>query len=381
MVRGVVSFDSHLGLLVMDIKKPRLGEPAPWFECRSPQSPKFKFHTVAGRYIVLHFFGSLTQDMCRKTVDAFFQFEDTFDAFSCSFFGVTTDQNDGSEPHFDGRTLGVHLFQDFNKLVSAKYGAVSAQGTPLPQTYVLDERLRIVANITVTSTQFGEMHVAKVLSVLSSLPTMKPSTIADIPAPVLIVPRVFEPAFCRELIKFYDERGGKESGYMQEIGGKTVYVENHKHKRRSDEVIDDKQLREACMMRMKFRLLPEIQKAFQFNTTRIERYIVACYDSATSGHFRAHRDNTTKGTAHRRFAVSINLNTDEYEGGELSFPEFGRQRYVVPAGGACVFSCSLLHEAKKVTKGSRYAFLPFLYDDAAAAIREENRQFIETNDA
>ena len=134
----------------MDIKKPRLGEPAPWFECRSPQSPKFKFHTVAGRYIVLHFFGSLTQENNRKTVDAFFQFEDTFDAFACSFFGVTTDPNDGSEPYFDGRALGVHLFQDFNKQVSAKYGAVNAQGAPLPQTYVLDERLRIVANIAVS---------------------------------------------------------------------------------------------------------------------------------------------------------------------------------------------------------------------------------------
>ena len=41
-----------------------------------------------------------------------------------------------------------------------------------------------------------------------------------------------------------------------------------------------------------------------------------------------------------------------------------------------MFSCSLLHEATPVTKGKRYAFLPFLYDDAAAKIREANRQFI-----
>ena len=48
--------------------------------------------------------------------------------------------------------------------------------------------------------------------------------------------------------------------------------------------------------------------------TRIERYIIACYDAATGGHFAAHRDNTTPGTAHWRFAVTINLN-DDFVGG------------------------------------------------------------------
>ena len=37
-----------------------------------------------------------------------------------------------------------------------------------------------------------------------------------------------------------------------------------------------------------------------------------------------------------------------------------------------VFSCSLLHEATPVTGGRRFAFLPFLYDDAAAPIRRRN---------
>jgi len=41
-----------------------------------------------------------------------------------------------------------------------------------------------------------------------------------------------------------------------------------------------------------------------------------------------------------------------------------------------VFSCSLLHEATPVSAGRRYAFLPFLYDGAAAEVREKNRRFI-----
>ena len=45
----------------------------------------------------------------------------------------------------------------------------------------------------------------------------------------------------------------------------------------------------------------------------MERYIVACY-APGAGHFRPHRDNTTLGTAHRKFAVTINLNAGDYDG-------------------------------------------------------------------
>jgi predicted 2-oxoglutarate/Fe(II)-dependent dioxygenase YbiX len=42
-----------------------------------------------------------------------------------------------------------------------------------------------------------------------------------------------------------------------------------------------------------------------------------------------------------------------------------------------VFGCSLLHEVRPVTQGERFAFLPFLYDDAAAEIRRANLQYLE----
>ena len=67
------------------------------------------------------------------------------------------------------------------------------------------------------------------------------------------------------------------------------------------------------------------------------------------------------------FAISLNLNTHEYEGGELCFPEFDDHRYNPPAGGALVFSASLLHEAMPVTRGSRYVLLSFLGSAAAQA--------------
>jgi predicted 2-oxoglutarate/Fe(II)-dependent dioxygenase YbiX len=163
---------------------------------------------------------------------------------------------------------------------------------------------------------------------------------------------------------------------MRDVNGRTVAIVDHGHKRRRDRMIEDDVLRNACMARIHDRLIPELRKAFQFRATRIERYLVACYDAEEGGHFRRHRDNTTKGTAHRRFAVSLFLNSGQYEGGFLRFPEFGSGLYTAPAGGAVVFSCSLLHEATPVTQGRRYMFLPFLYDEDARRIREENVSFL-----
>jgi hypothetical protein len=42
-----------------------------------------------------------------------------------------------------------------------------------------------------------------------------------------------------------------------------------------------------------------------------------------------------------------------------------------------VFSCSLLHAVDPVTAGRRHVVVPFLYDDAAAKIREKNRKFLD----
>jgi predicted 2-oxoglutarate/Fe(II)-dependent dioxygenase YbiX len=162
---------------------------------------------------------------------------------------------------------------------------------------------------------------------------------------------------------------------MREVDGKTVAIHDHGHKRRKDYTIEDPNLVAETQRRVKRCVVPEIRKVHQFAVTRMERYIVSCYAAEDGGHFRAHRDNTTKGTAHRRFAVSINLNSD-FDGGEVCFPEYGSRGFKAPPGGAVVFSCSLLHAVSPVTRGRRYAFLPFLYDDEAAKIREANNAYL-----
>ena len=187
----------------------------------------------------------------------------------------------------------------------------------------------------------------------------------------MILHSVFEPELCRDLIRAYEAHGGDESGFMSEVDGLTVLEHDPGFKIRRDYVITDADLIKRIQGRVNRRIVPEIVKVHQFKATRMERYIVACYAAEEGGHFRPHRDNTTPGTAHRRFAISINLN-DDFDGGYLSFPEYGLKGFKVPLGGAVVFSCSLLHRVSRVTAGRRYAFLPFLYDEEAAKLRERN---------
>ena len=105
--------------------------------------------------------------------------------------------------------------------------------------------------------------------------------------------------------------------------------------------------------------------------TRIERDLVARYDADTGGHFGPHRDDTGISVAHRRFAVSINLNAD-FDGGEISFPEYSPQTFKAAPGTAVVFSASILHQVSRVTRGRRYVFLTFLFDEDAERLRQAN---------
>jgi predicted 2-oxoglutarate/Fe(II)-dependent dioxygenase YbiX/peroxiredoxin len=363
-----------------------VGEPAPWFVAPVTSRSRFCFETTAGRYVVLCFLESAARPASQRILEDIQRYRDRFNDAEVCFFGVTVDPDDQRLGRVRDQVPGLRFFLDFDRRVSHLFGAVASDasergpaGSYQPHTLILDTRLRVLSVLPFESDPAG--HVPRILEALAQLPPFGPEGPAAMQAPVLVVPRIFEPELCRILMRYYDERGGGDSGFMRELGGKTVGVMDYGFKRRRDQDITDEALRRECMVRIHDRLVPEIQKAFQFRATRIERYIVACYDSTTGGFFRPHRDDNTKGTAHRRFAVSLNLNTGEFEGGNLRFAEFGRQTYCPPAGGAVVFSCSLLHEATPVTRGKRYAFLPFLYDEAAAQIRRQNIHLVETGAA
>jgi predicted 2-oxoglutarate/Fe(II)-dependent dioxygenase YbiX len=215
--------------------------------------------------------------------------------------------------------------------------------------------------------------------IAAGLPPLSAHAGTPLVAPALIVPRVFEPEFCRRLIDVYEARGGTLSGVMRDIDGRTVGVFDGMKRRRDVSLESDPELQREIRTRIKRSVIPMIARTYQLRPTRMERYIVACYDAIEGGFFRPHRDNETLGTAHRRFACSINLNAEAFEGGDLRFPEFGPRTYRPPTGGAVVFACNLLHEATPVTRGRRYAFLPFFYDEEGHRIREANSAFMASD--
>lgn len=353
------------------------GDPAPYFKQRSGSNPKFMFDTVAGRYVVLCFLGTAGDEDAQRTVARVLARKDVFNDDHAALFLVSVDAADEGENRLAEFIPGFRVFWDFDASVSRLYGAVpkgeiSDSVSYRRQWVIIDPTLRVVAVIPLVS---DGSDVDQLAETVARLPPAGRHVGFDVPPPILVLPNVFEPDLCRHLIGLYEAHGGEESGFMREVNGKTVAAHDPSHKRRRDYIIEDDGLIKQLQHRVIRRVVPEIAKVHQFNVTRMERYIVCCYAAEDGGHFRAHRDNTTKGTAHRRFAVSINLNND-FEGGEISFPEYGPRRFKPPVGGAVVFSCSLLHAVSQVTAGRRFAFLPFLYDEAAAKLREANKGFL-----
>lgn len=353
------------------------GDPVPWFTQWGGGADPFTLHKAAGRYLVLCFFASAGDPVSAAALEDVSAHRTLFTGDACVFLGVSLDRSDENE----GRIRAdMPWLRDFDGSVSRALGSlptdfrIGEQSVPARRFWlVIDPTLRVLRVLPLTAD--GKEREA-LFAYIESLPPPERHAGIELQAPVLMLPNVFEPDLCRRLIALYESNGGTESGFMREVDGKTVVVSDPAHKRRRDYTIADTALIDHLKTRIARRIVPEIAKAHQFHVTRMERFIVACYDAEEDGHFNAHRDNTTKGTAHRRFAVSLNLN-DDYEGGEVRFPEYGPRGFKPPAGAAVVFSCSLLHAANLVTRGKRYVFLPFLYDEAAAAMRQENNRFLD----
>jgi len=352
------------------------GDPAPWFSQRLTGNASYSFDKAAGRYVALCFFVSAGDPAGRAALYATNTNRHLFDDSKANFFGVSIDPADETRLT---DWLGAHCFWDADLRASRVYGAVPmdcATGEPNIAArrfwLVLDPSLRVLKSFPFTADDPG---CEAVFRYLEALPPVERAKGVEIQAPILYLPNVFEPELCRTLIGLYEEKGGTESGFMREVDGKTVIINDPVHKRRRDYNLEKAELIEQIKGRIYRRIVPEIAKAHQFHVTRMERFLVACYSAEEEGHFNPHRDNTTKGTAHRRFAVSVNLN-DDYDGGELWFPEYGPKTFKPPVGAAVVFSCSL-HAARLVTRGRRYVFLPFLYDEAAAELRLENNKYLD----
>jgi predicted 2-oxoglutarate/Fe(II)-dependent dioxygenase YbiX/peroxiredoxin len=338
-----------------------LGDPVPRFAARTITGVPFDLSVAAGRWIALLFLGSPSDLRAMRELDELMQIRHLFDEDRLTVHGIFTAPPADPAPFAAVSGPALSFFADYDGAVTRAYGGTG-------RSVVLDPMLRAVANIP---WDYPAGHAQSLRDVLKSLPPAGEADGIEMTAPVLTVPRVFDFPLCEFMIDLYEKVGGEDSGFMIDVGGKTATTVDYRLKRRSDLVVALPELRDAIRSQIVRRLVPAMECFFQFQATRMDRYIVACYDSEVGGHFHRHRDNVNAGAQHRRFAVSINLNKD-FEGCDLVFPEFGRKTYRAPTTGAVVFSCGALHQVTPITRGRRYAFLAFLYGEADAARREAN---------
>jgi hypothetical protein len=212
----------------------------------------------------------------------------------------------------------------------------------------------------------AEAQTAATLSLLDGMAWERRTVAMHIHPPVLQIPEALSRDDCARLIKTFKTSGQTFmppqpiNDFLNGADFKMRIPENGRVDR-VDHFFFDKGTLAFLGNRMN-RIAPEIYKSFQYRVTKYETLRVACYEGERQGSLHGHRDNNPP-TQYRRFAMSINLNTEEFEGGELRFPEFGDQRYRPDSGTAIVFSSTLLHEAMHVTRGTRYVLLAFLFGE------------------
>ena len=180
-------------------------------------------------------------------------------------------------------------------------------------------------------------------------------------APVLLVPNAIGSKLCRTLIARWNSQH-EELGVTGAAGDAIV----PERKRSLDHMVRDPELIGELSETLARKIGPEIKKVFtHVGLLGFEAFIIIGYDAMRGDFFGPHRDNLAPSMKSRRFAISLNLN-DDFEGGALRFPEYGPGLHRFSAGTACVYSCSLLHEAMPVIRGCRFALTTFLCDPEEA---------------
>src|SRR6185312_7891653 len=317
---------------------------------------RLAFDPFPGRTILLAFLGSLADPASESALAALESNRPLVDDGKAAFFAVVSEPGSWPEIGLEARFPSIVFLTDGGEMARA-FGADSSW-------VVLDPMLRVIGA--------GPLKEAdRALALLSASASPNQGSGPCPWAPILSLSDVFEPELCRHLVECFERGGGRETGFMQDEGGRGIENFDHEWKRRRDCHLTDARLIANLRARIGRRICPEIRKAFQMRLTGIERDLVARYDSETGGHFGPHRDDTGMSVAHRRFAVSINLNAD-FDGGEISFPEYSARSFKPAPGTAIVFSASILHQVSRVTRGRRYVFLTFLFDEEAERVRQAN---------
>lgn len=306
---------------------------------------------AGGKPTVLVFFDASRANSLRSFAAALQQIAGTALSILAVKGGATAPQA-GEEGDFP--------FPVFTADAAGKVCAAYCLSCNVPFTcFVLDPNLRVLGTLPLESAQAMAQRVASILD--EDIPQVEPRQIMA-QAPVLLIPHVLDRQLCTFLIQVWEDRGHVATGVEQWQAGQRLDILNPKTKSRRDHTVLDATLLRLLSTTVGRRVLPEVRKAFAYAVTRFEGFKIACYDADAGGFFGPHRDNLSPSTAHRRFALTINLN-DGYEGGGLRFAEYAPHLYRPGPGDAIVFACAVLHEVTPVTRGRRFTLLSFLFGE------------------
>jgi predicted 2-oxoglutarate/Fe(II)-dependent dioxygenase YbiX len=339
--------------------KPRLGlgDHSPVFSCDDTDGNLFDFYVaVTGKPVVLIFCGDRDlKDLTESTLS-----KNLFDEDCVQVATLISGDASQALAQTQAANWPFRTIVDVDGEITSGFSELS--GVPTPAIYVLDPNQRVVGITSINDA--GDDLEAWLESRIREASYLVPPEPVSRAVPVLLVPRVLEPEDCEWLIGLWRD-GEKHTGQVA-LGSSANDQKGvvQTMKRREDYVVKDAEVEQRILNRIMPRLVPEIKKILHFHHWEMEALRIGCYKAADSGFFNIHRDNCNPSVANRKFAITINLNTGDYEGGVLRFPEYGNELFEPPRGGAVVFSCSMLHEVLPVTAGERYTLLTFLKEPA-----------------
>ncbi len=350
----------------------RIGDPAPLFSIPDHEGNTLSLKLQAGKPILLVFYAQDEIKECQQIAHGFQELLPVLNQFKGRLLSISLDAPENRLKFAKTQGLNYSLLSDYKATISQQYGLCEVLENHSivykRAAFLIDKNLKILKIYFLAN---WEETIQQIPNDLKTLLSDEPPRHLTRQAPILLIKNVLELELCRYLINVWETEGNTESGFMLSSGEKTVGVLNPNHKMRRDHFINNPELSLYLDEIMQRRVIPEIKQAFQFDATRRETYKIAGYDAQEGGFFRPHRDNTTRGTAHRKFAMTINLNTEEYEGGFLRFSEYAPHLYKPDTGDAIIFSCSMLHEATDVTAGRRFALLNFFYGEQESQARKQ----------
>ena len=176
--------------------------------------------------------------------------------------------------------------------------------------------------------------------------------------------KIYKGLFIDEKIKYILENIDKTKYSTGKVGNRV----NIKQKRRYDLFINNIEIIKTIDNFFYDNLYSEIKSNFSDIKYR-EKWKLGHYNYEDNGFYNLHTDTAGDTKYRKTSCVTMLSNSDDYEGGELHFPDLGK-KFKLDKGDVIIFDSSLLHGVYPVTKGERNVLISFFFDDEGMKIKE-----------